>query len=161
DIYVKQIGTEALQRLTTDAAPDTEPRWSPDGLYIAFLRQKADAYELYLIPSIGGAERKLTELSLVDPIRFDVSQVSWSPDSKWLAVSNRESPDDPFSIFAVERDSGEKRRLTSPAGGDFSPAVSPDGESIAYRHLEIGGVSEIYQKPVAAGEPKRLTFSDD
>jgi eukaryotic-like serine/threonine-protein kinase len=159
DIYIKQVGTEALQRLTTDVAPDTQPRWSPNGLYIAFLRQKAEAYELYLIPSIGGAERKLTELALVEPVRLDVIQIGWSPDSKWLAVSDRGSPDEPYSIFMVGRESGEKTRLTQ--GADYSPAVSPDGRNIAYRHFEIGGVSEIYVKPVTGGEPKRLTFSDD
>ena len=52
DIYIKQIGTEDLQRLTTDSAPDIQPRWSPDGLYIAFLRQTADDYGLYLFPRL-------------------------------------------------------------------------------------------------------------
>ena len=163
DIYVKQIGTEDLQRLTTDPAPDIQPRWSPDGLYIAFLRQTAEDYGLYLMPSIGGTERQLTTLSLVPPIRFDVLQVSWSPDGAWLAVSDKGSPQEPFTIFMLARDSGEKRRLTTPPAdvtGDLSPAVSPDGKTIAYRHFESGGVSEIYLLPVAGGEPRRLTFSD-
>ena len=79
------------------------------------------------------------------------------------AVSDRVSPQEPFSICVVARDSGERRRLTSPppgANGDLSPAVSPDGETVAYRHFESGGVSEIYIVPVAGGEPRRMTFSD-
>ena len=163
DIYIKQVGTEDLQRLTTDSAPDIQPRWSPDGLYIAFLRQTADDYGLYLIPSIGGTERQLTKLSLLPPIRFDVAQVDWSPDGEWLAVSDRPSAREPFSIFMVHRDSGERRKLTSPGAevnGDLSPAVSPDGKTVAYRHFESGGISEIYLVPVAGGEPGRLTSSD-
>ena len=163
DIYIKQIGTEDLQRLTTDSAPDIQPRWSPDGLYIAFLRQTANDYELCIIPSIGGTERHLTKISLLPPIRFDVSQVNWSPDGEWLAVSDKPSAREPFSIFMVARDSGERRRLTSPAAelnGDLSPAVSPDGQTVVYRHFESGGLSEIYVVPFAGGEPKRLTFSD-
>ena len=158
-----QVGTEDLQRLTTDSAPDIQPRWSPDGLYIAFLRQTANDYGLYIIPSIGGTERQLTKLSLLPPIRFDVAQVNWSPDGKWLAVSDKPSAREPFSIFMVARDSGERRKLTSPSAevnGDLSPAVSPDGKTVAYRHFESGGVSEIYLVPVAGGEPRRLTFSD-
>ncbi len=152
-----------LQRLTTDPAADIQPRWSRDGLFIAFLRQTAEGYGLYLIPSIGGTERQLTRLSLVPPIRFDVVQVDWSPDGTWLAVSDRGSPEEPFSIFAVARDSGEKRRLTSTqtgVNGDFSPAVSPDGKTVAYRHFEGGGLSEIYLVPVAGGQARRLTFGD-
>jgi eukaryotic-like serine/threonine-protein kinase len=163
DIYVKQIGTEDLQRLTTDPAADIEPRWSPDGLYIAFLRQTAEDYGLYLIPSIGGQERHLTKLSLVPPSRFDVVQVGWAPNGEWLAISDKGSPKEPYCLFAVTRDAGERRRLTSPPAGvtgDLSPAVSPDGKTVAYKHFESGGVSEIYLAPVAGGEPKRLTFSD-
>jgi Tol biopolymer transport system component/serine/threonine protein kinase len=164
DIYVKQIGTETLQRLTTDPAPDIQPRWSPDGLDIAFLRQKSGAFELYVMPSIGGPERKVTEISLVEPGRFDTVQMSWSPDGKWLAVSDKSSAEAPYSIFMVGRDSGEKRQLTSPISGstgDLSPAVSPDGKNVAYRHSEIGGVSEIYVTPTTGGQPRRLTFSED
>jgi eukaryotic-like serine/threonine-protein kinase len=163
DIYVKQIGTEDLQRLTTNPAADIQARWSPDGLYIAFLRQTAENYGLYLMPSIGGKERLLTNISLVPPTRFAVAQVSWSPNGEWLAVSDKGSPQEPYRIFMVERDSGERRRLTSPpteSTGDLSPAVSPDGKMVAYKHFESGGVSEIYLVPVAGGEPRRLTSSD-
>jgi Tol biopolymer transport system component len=96
-------------------------------------------------------------------MRFDILQVSWSPDGQWLAISDKPSPQEPFSIFAVSFDSGERRRLTSPAAeitGDLTPAVSPDGKMIAYKHFESGGISEIYLMPVAGGESKRLTFSD-
>jgi len=38
DVYVKLNGTENLLRLTQDPAPDYAPAWSPDGRYVAFLR---------------------------------------------------------------------------------------------------------------------------
>jgi eukaryotic-like serine/threonine-protein kinase len=163
DIYIKQVGTEDLQRLTTDPAPEFSPRWSPNGLYVAFLRQTANDYGLYIVPSIGGRERQLTSLALVPPMRFDVVQVSWSPDSQWLAISDKASTSDPYSIFMLSVDSGEKRRVTTPppsVSGDLTPAVSPDGKSVAYKHFESGGVSEIYVAPIAGGSDRRLTTSD-
>jgi DNA-binding winged helix-turn-helix (wHTH) protein len=41
DIYVKMIGAEQPLRLTANPAPDTDPTWSPDARYVAFLRQYA------------------------------------------------------------------------------------------------------------------------
>ena len=38
DIYVKLVGAGSPLRLTTSAAPDVHPAWSPNGLYIAFVR---------------------------------------------------------------------------------------------------------------------------
>ena len=58
-------------RLTTDAANDYSPVWSPDGRAIAFLRQRRDSrrHELRLIPPLGGTERKLTD---IEPGDFSV-----------------------------------------------------------------------------------------
>jgi len=52
-------------RLTTNPAADVTPSWSPDGKSIAFMRQEflssgESSSEIYLIPALGGAERRLT-----------------------------------------------------------------------------------------------------
>ncbi|HJZ82733.1 MAG TPA: winged helix-turn-helix domain-containing protein, partial [Pyrinomonadaceae bacterium] len=59
DIYVKLIDAETPLQLTYNPAIDTKPAWSPDGRYLAFLRQFNDRSAYYLIPVLGGAERKL------------------------------------------------------------------------------------------------------
>ena len=65
DIYVKLIGTTGSPlRLTVDAAKDYSPAWSPDGRFIAFLRNLPRAKcAVLLIPALGGRERKLAEIS--------------------------------------------------------------------------------------------------
>jgi Tol biopolymer transport system component/serine/threonine protein kinase len=165
DIYVKQIGTEALARLTTDSAADLFPRWSPDGRHIAFIRQTAEGGGLYLMSSLGGAERRIATLSPTQTTHsfsgFS-SPLSWSPDGEWLAVADRSSPQEPSSIFLVARESGEKRRLTAPpleeSAGDTQPAIAPDGKSVAFIRLSRGDLADLYLVPVAGGEARRLTF---
>ncbi|MGH9851847.1 MAG: hypothetical protein ACREBD_18575, partial [Blastocatellia bacterium] len=117
DIYVKQIGTDALLRLTTSPATDRSPIWSPDGRYIAFSRfSKEGGAGLYLMPSLGGSERRITERRIIYEsaamITFNLYVASWSPDGKWLAIADNNLAEEAPGIFLVTRETGERRRLT-------------------------------------------------
>jgi len=166
DIYVKQIGGSGTPvRLTTDPAVDSNPAWSPDDRSIAFVRQQTANVAILLIPSVGGPERKLTEIARV-------SQLSWTPDAKWLAFSEQDSPPQgPSSIWAINVDTLERRRLTTPVpqsegvvalSGDSIPSISPDGSALAFARQVRSYVSEIYVQRLTRdlrpkGEPARIT----
>jgi serine/threonine protein kinase len=61
EIYVKVVGAGTPLRLTTNRATDSSPAWSPDGRYIVFLRQWEDTAGFYMVPALGGLERKLSD----------------------------------------------------------------------------------------------------
>src|SRR5262249_2692932 len=61
-IYVKLVGTEDLLRLTKrESSIDFNPVWSPDGRYIAFCRILEGETGIYIIPALGGVERRVRE----------------------------------------------------------------------------------------------------
>ena len=72
-------------------------------------------------------------------------------------------------VFVADRDlwttkiSGaapyEAARLTSGAGGESWPVISPDGKTLAFA-ADYDGNPEIYVMPITGGSPKRLTFHD-
>jgi Tol biopolymer transport system component len=162
-LYVRVIGTEESLRLTKQTSIDFNPVWSPDGRYIAFCRVLKGESGIYIIPALGGAERgvrkTLWEEQDFYQVIWSAGFLAWSPDGKLLAFSDRASRNEPFSIFLLSLDSSEVRRLTSPPDslGDWDPAFSPDGQTIAFLRASQG--MAIYTVPVSGGAEQRL-FSD-
>ena len=172
DIYVKGVGPGPPLQLTTHPDWDASPAWSPDGRWIAFLRglpQAGKKMGLYLIPPLGGTERKLAETR----VPFDImlgTCLAWSPDSRWLAVCDwAEDLPGRLSVFLLSVDSGERRRLTSPPEdsiiGDVLPAFSPDGRMLAFSRYSSGVKADLHLLDLdedlnPRGEPRRRTFME-
>ena len=179
NLYVKVAGTEESLRLTKQPSIDFNPSWSPDGRYIAFCRIQEGETGIYIIPTLGGAERRVRKTLWEEQDFYEIfwsaSRLSWSPDGKSLAFSDRASLDEPaFSIFLLSIDSLEVHRLTSPlrskgdfkpasspalafvslrSRGDFNPAFSPDGQTLAFTRVSHG-VQSIYTVPVSGGDER-------
>jgi Tol biopolymer transport system component len=162
DIYVKLIGAETPLRLTSNPAPDTDPSWSPDGRYIAFLRQSAENGGVFLVSSLGGAERKLADVFPYRPVVIG-NTLSYSPDGKFLVVPDKDAQQQAFGIFSISIETSEKSKLTSPPAGsmgDFFPVFSPDQKTLAFVRSVSIAAADIYLLPLAGGEPNRLTFDN-
>jgi TolB protein len=70
-------GTQQRRLTRRTAGEETDPVWSPDGRYLAYLvDQRVRVREL-----TSGDERELTPLGTAD------HEPAWSPDGRWLAVS--------------------------------------------------------------------------
>jgi tricorn protease len=61
------------------------------------------------------------------------------------------------SIWIVDRQGGEARRLTAQPGEESSPVFSPDGAQLAFSK-SVGGNLDVHVVPVAGGELRRLTY---
>ena len=53
-------------RPTTDAAKDSRPAWSPDGMQIAFSSDRDGNWEIYVMNTDGSDQTRLTSNSLLD-----------------------------------------------------------------------------------------------
>src|SRR5580704_11985350 len=105
DLYVKGLVGEATLRLTNHQSQWLSAAWSPDGTRIAFMRLAGPDTGLYVVPALGGAENKIrsthTPYALAAPI-------SWSPDGKTIAYSDR-LPDEVGDRMFVTSIDGESR----------------------------------------------------
>jgi Tol biopolymer transport system component len=135
DVYVKLVGSGEPVRLTRAPERDESPAWSPDGRRIAFVRRfPARVAEVFVMPALGGAERRVASLVLDSSRRS--TRLSWSPDGKWVAIGGRLSASEPIGLWVIEIDGSETRRLTTPPGPDWQvdwgPVFSSDGRRIAF-----------------------------
>ena len=167
DIYVRPVEHGPPVRLTWHPAPDRSPTWSPQGRFIAFARDSAANVELYLVPAEGGAERRVAQLHRATVHRATGPPVSrfldWLPQGEALIVSDQDSPEEPFALFRLSADTGERLRITSPptkSVGDGQPAVSPDGRRLAFVRSPDHPLGDIYLASISGGEPRRLTFEN-
>ena len=164
DIYLKLVGPGRSVRITTDPRPDICPAWSRDGRWIAFLRQLADnEFSLVVIPALGGRERAL--LNLTTSYILGVSKPAWSKDSKWLVISTTNPGQSQQALARVSLESAQISWIThpDPASGlhDVMPALSPNGEHLAFSRVAGGFVTTAFLLPVSgglvpAGEPRAI-----
>jgi hypothetical protein len=124
DIYIKLLDAGTPLRLTSSPADEYAPAWSPDARYIAFCRDFTDHVEIWMIPALGGVERKLGEVAAS---RWPWVGLSWSPDGKYLALIDKSASREPYSVFLLSVETGDKLKLTSPPTeypGDGNPQFS-------------------------------------
>lgn len=176
NIYVKLIGQGDPIRLTTSTEGDFAPAWSPDGRSIAFLRAHGPHAEIIVIPSLGGQERELAEISFEAKQRLGHGRshevppplLAWSRDGRWLLSLEQNAPHETASITRISVGTGSKRTLTFPSirtPGDGSLAVSPDGKTLAFARTLGLFERDVYVVSLSAdmlpqGEAKRLTFDN-
>ena len=69
NVYTIRTDGTGLTRLTDDLRGDVEPRWSPDGTQIAFMRSEPGfpwGYSLYVMNADGSGQRLLVRASNYD-----------------------------------------------------------------------------------------------
>lgn len=105
---------------------DDQAAFSPDGTLIAFRRSQGDSSdEIYLIPSDGGQEQKLTFRS--NPI----DGLAWSADGKRIIFSSGRATS-LGSIWSLSLSGGPPISVTTPLTHTSSPTVSPVADRMAY-----------------------------
>ena len=164
DLYVKALGSETLLRLTQHASESISPAWSPDGTQIAFYRMAGASTGIYVVPALGGTERKLRATGMPqNNYTFEgsanVALISWSPDGKWIAFADLPPGEAHSKIYLLSMETLETTQIanTPECATQGLPAFSHSGKNLAYWCLGDGANGEaLYSLPFPGGQPKQV-----
>jgi Tol biopolymer transport system component len=108
------------------------PRWSPDGtLLAAGIWRPGGWRDIRILDLSGTTVGEVTQDRAVD------CGPAWSRDGKYLFFSSDRTG--VFNIFAHELASKRLLQVTNVLGGAFSPALSPDGRTLAFASYSSRG----------------------
>ena len=130
DIYVLDLTTQGLVRITDDPASDTEPAWAPDGQTLYFTSDRGGAPQIYATAPAAGSRARRISFGTSYATRPRVA-----PDGKRLALNTQEGS--AFRIATLDLASATVSML-SRGPLDESPSFAPNGAMVIYAGREGG-----------------------
>ena len=139
DVWLMDLVRGGFTRLTSDAALDAAPLWSPDGTRIVFCSTRKGEYDIWIKPASGtGTEELLLGTPNVE------YPLDWSKDGRFLLYA-RVDPKTGMDIWALPM-TGNDRKPVVVSNTSFEERqgqFSPDGRWVAYETNESGSGFEI------------------
>jgi TolB protein len=158
-IFVVDLATREIKRLTESGANDITPAWSPDGKQIAFVSDRSGHNEIFVMNADGSGTKQLTHDNS-DGIHPD-----WSRNGKRLIYcSARDNPDPStaaegklYEIYLVDLTGSAPIRLTKAGGINTYPSYSPEGSQILFRKVLGERNSEVFVMNADGSGKRNLT----
>jgi len=175
EIWLADLQDQTVRQLTSAPKSSSSPAWSPDGERLAFVSDRQEPRQIYVINRDGGEARPLTNTT------GSIGSFAWAPDGASIAFTVTESTEQArrtrertwgayrvidaenrmAQLRVIKLDGGQSRRLTGDAFTVGAFAWSPDSTQIAFDHRlspdpARGGTADISVVEVANGEFRKL-----
>jgi Tol biopolymer transport system component len=173
DLYTIPIEGGDAVRITEGMAFDSQPAFSPDGKWIAFVSDRDGGENLWICRPDGTEARQITKGK-----RNEFVSPAWNPDSQYVLASKGGRTQDIW-MYHIEGGSGVNvtgaRASQREDGGDATPsrklrmgaAMSPDGRFLYYSEKDRASVYnqmsfnwEIYRRDMVTGDADRITRAE-
>jgi TolB protein len=166
DLYLLDLTTGMIERLTDTLEYENSPSWSPDGLWIVYEAYLEEDLEIFILSRENpqAPPIQLTNNSFAD------HSPAWSPLGRQIAfVSDRSGEPEIWLVDLDQADESQFRNLSqSPNGIEAYPSWSPDGNYLAwasmqegYHHIMLWDSSQPDQAPRILGSGDRPAWSPD
>jgi tricorn protease len=128
NIWIVERAGGIARRLTSFQGQTSNPRFSPDGKWIAFSGEYAGNTDVYVVPAEGGEPKRLTWHPGGDLVQ------GWTPTGKAVMFTSGRAtwaPSGSPRFWTVPADGGVEEPMPLPRG--YQGKISADGTRIAYR----------------------------
>ena len=163
DIYLYNLKTEKLKRLTTNIAIDTEANFSPNGKSIAFTSNRTGQVQIYI---------KNLETGKISRATFNGTYNAkpvFSPNGKELAIIHRVGKDYRLALLNIAtrdltvmtQNKSDESPYFSPNGGMIIFATNRDNKGIlSIISIHNNQIVELTQKDSVVREPSWSNYSN-
>jgi Tol biopolymer transport system component len=125
NVYVYDLGSKTVTRLTHDQGVHFDPAFSPYGSRVAFRsRIGPEDYEIRIVNVDGTGLRNLSNNGAMD------YAPAWSPDGKKIAFASERRFGVPH-VWVMDADGSDPHVLTRAFTGEY-PSWAPNGRRIVY-----------------------------
>ena len=144
DIYIVSAKGRDFRRLTHSEGRDNQPRFSPDGRWLAFTSSRSGESQIWLLPLDGGEARQLTKLSTGG------SSPQWTPDGRHIVFVSSVFPD-------CADDDCNAKLLQEEKDKKVKAKVINELFYLHWDHWRDDRRRHVFVMPVDGGEAKDLT----
>jgi len=155
-LYLQNLaGGDAVQMTEGLDRTVYHPRWSPDGKKILFGNKD---FTLFVLDIATKQLTKIDESHYLDNDEFtwEISDYSWSPDSRWVAYSfTRENRNN--AIFIYDTAESKKYQIADDFYDNLNPVWDADGGYLYFlsnRNYEIG--MDLFEDDHVVANPTRV-----
>jgi len=138
---------------------NNSPAISPNGEWIAFLSDRSDYFDVYLMSTIDGKVHKRLvrgqRSGQFEELHWLRPGITWSPDGKQIAFCAKAGELDALYIIDV-KDGKITKSFTYRSDALFSPSWSHDGKKIALIHV-LDGRSNLATVEIESGKLTLIT----
>lgn len=159
DIYLLNLGDNAVRKLVDLPGPDNNPNWSPDGKQIVFSSALGNPKfyhansRLAVVSVEGGKPRSITDSFDEQP-----QLVEWNEGGIYFGGLQKTAS----HLYRVDPATGNITRLSKPDNLMMSGAsFTRDGKRIAFTAPSATTLSEIYLASLSDFAPRKLTSMTD
>jgi serine/threonine-protein kinase len=154
DVWVADLATSALTRVTFTPAEEETPVWSPDGRELAYAADRSPSPRALVRKSADGGAGSPERVIWQTPDHFHVND--WSPDGRTIIVEVRRSGT-ANDLLAIDVETGKERVLAASAFRERQARLSADGRWLAFTSDESGR-DEVYVQEFPSLD-RRVTVS--
>lgn len=150
EVFTVPAKSGVVRNLTNSSgAHDRGVEWSPDGKWLTYISDRSGEDEVYIQRADGTeAAKQITKDGA--PYKY---QPIWSPDSKYLLMSDRSQ-----SLYYVDINTGKKTMVTTSDVFEINDYKwSPDSRWIAYADNKSREMSVIYLYNMETGKTQPVT----
>lgn len=163
DLFIGDLAGGPLAPLTTGAAWDIEPAWSPDGRTIAYASDEGGNENIWLVDVETGERTQLTEES-----EARMTAPAWDPTGEWLVVRRRTVDTRSIGVtelYRVHRTGGSGVKLTDKGGDPHAGEATIHDRTLyfstrrgrfEYGHNPVGGLWWIKGRDLDTGAERTV-----